>query len=238
VGKLYIFGDSYSTPDFCVEIEHSWWGLMARDLSSQIEGVDNFSWPGNNIDSIQHIIVANKDMFRRDDTLMIGVPPLERLTVFEHDAREKQVMRFDAFLQEVSRSLVPRHSGLKQITRYQASRDLVELWNRSWQEAQILRQLVTLAAWLDTVVDRWIIVNLSEPFQPLTQWSTLSSLQQQTMTDDRMILFQDTYYSCNHEINKPVDFDTHGWHGHHGAEGNQKWYREILAPRLKRLAWT
>lgn len=237
MGKLYIFGDSYSTPDFCVAPGDSWWGLIAQDLSNQIKGVDNYSWPGNNIDSIQHIIVANRDMFRQDDVIVVGVPPIERLTIFEDDAQSYQVKKFNPSLDRVTHSIVPRHDGLRQITTHQAGRDLVELWNRSWQEAQILRQMIMLAAWLDKTVDRYLIVNLSEPFQPLTQWSTLSSLQQQVLDHPRMMIFEDTYYSFNKDIVKPADFDTHGWFGHYGADGNQRWYHGAIRPRMKTLGW-
>lgn len=237
MSKLYIFGDSYSTPGFCVDPCDSWWGLLAKDLANNIEGIDNYSWPGNNIDSIQHIIVANRDMFQHDDYVVIGIPPIERLTVFEHDSQPNQVIRFDRLINEFSRTRVLRHDGLKQLTRHQLGRQSVDLWNRSWQEAQILRQLITLSAWLDTIVDRYLIVNLSEPFQPLTQWSTLHSLQQQVSEHSGMLVFQDTYYSFNKDIVKPADFDTHGWFGHHAAEGNRRWYEGAIRPQLKKLGW-
>lgn len=237
MSKLYVFGDSYSTPGFCVDPRDSWWGLLAKDLANNIEGIDNYSWPGNNIDSIQHIIVANRDMFQKDDYIVIGIPPIERLTVFEHDSQPKQVIKFDPVVNEVARSHVTRHDGLKQITRHQLEKQLVDLWNRSWQEAQILRQLITLGAWLDTVVDRYLVLNLSEPFQPRTQWPTLNSLQQQVSEHSNMLVFQDTYYSFNKDIVKPTDFDTHGWFGHHAAEGNYRWYEGAIQPQLKKLGW-
>jgi len=237
MGKLYVFGDSYSTPGFCVEPQDSWWGLLTNDLARKIKGTDNYSWPGNNIDSIQHIIVANKDMFRSDDYVVVGIPPIERLTVFEHDAQPFHVTKFDTSLSEVCRSVVPRHNGLRQLTRHQVDRGSVELWNRSWQEAQILHQMITLAAWLDATVDHYLIVNLSEPFQPLTDWDTLANLQQQVLSHPHMIVFDNTYYSYNHNIIKPADFDTHGWFGHHGAEGNHRWYDGVIKPHIRKMGW-
>jgi hypothetical protein len=237
MSKLYIFGDSYSTPGFCVDLNDSWWGLMATDLSDKIEKVDNYSWPGNNIDSIQHIIVANRDIFRWDDYVVIGVPPIERLTIYEQDSHPNQVIKFSVTLDELSRSVVPRHDGLKQLTQHQVGKDAVKIWNRSWQEAQILRQLITLASWLDTIVENYFIVNLSEPFQPLTQWSTLNSLQQQVLDHPRMLIFSDTYYSFNKNIVKPADFDTHGWFGHYGADGNRRWYEKVIKSRIQKLGW-
>jgi hypothetical protein len=237
VSKLYIFGDSYSTPGFCVDPRESWWGLMATDLSSKIQGVDNYSWPGNNIDSIQHIVVANQDMFDTDDYVVIGLPPIERLTVFEPDASPKSVIKFDRYLNQCSCSNVARHDGLAQTTLHQAGRDLVDSWNRSWQEAQILRQMITFTAWLDRIVDHYLVLNLSEPFQPLTQWTTLSSLQQPVMSHPCMMIFSDTYYSTNYEHIKPIDFETHGWFGHQGPAGNKAWYETSVRPRLRSLKW-
>jgi hypothetical protein len=176
-------------------------------------------------------------MFRSDDYVVIGIPPIERLTVFEHDALPCRAMKFDTTLSGVERLIVPRHDGLRQLTRHQAGRELVQLWNRSWQEAQILRQMITLAAWLDATVGHYLIVNLSEPFQPLTEWDTLSSLQQQVLSHPRMIVFDDTYYSYNHNIIKPADFDTHGWFGHHGAEGNHRWYDGVIKPHIRKIGW-
>ena len=210
---------------------------MARNLSDKIHAVDNYSWPGNNIDSIQHIVVTNRSMFQRDDYVVIGIPPIERLTVFDHMADARHVVRFDQWLNKLEHSIVAGHDGLNQITLHQAGQDLVGLWNRSWQEAQILRQMLMLSAWLGTVVDHHLIVNLSEPFQTLTEWSTLASLQQQALQHSRIKLFSDTYYSVNHGKIQPVDYATHGWFGHQGAEGNLVWY-QCLDRWIAQLGWT
>jgi hypothetical protein len=237
VSKLYIFGDSYSTPEFCVDPKDSWWGLLANAIGSKIEGVDNYSWPGNNIDSIAHIIVANQDMFRPDDYIVIGIPPIERMTVFDPGARLKQVVKYDPKLNEVRRSMVPRHESLQQLTAHQLDRAVIELWNRSWQEAQVLRSILTLAAYIEKITTRYMFLNLAEPFQPATTWSVLQSLQQQTTKHRHMIVFENTYYSVNFNVNRPADFETYGWHGHHGTEGNKHWFNTAILPNAKELNW-
>lgn len=235
MSKLYIFGDSYSTPGFCVEPKDSWWGLLFQNLN--VSSAENFSWPGNNIDSIAHIIVANSNLFESDDYLIIGVPPIERLTVFENDADPKKYIEFDKSFNELIRKEVPRHDGLRQMTRHQMARQSIDMWNRSWQEAQILRQLITLMSYIETKVNHVLILNLSEPFQPITGWSTLNGLQQQAYSDPRMLLDQKTYYSVNYKINQPTDFETHGWFGHHGSAGNRHWYDTAVFPKAKELGW-
>lgn len=235
MSKLYIFGDSYSTPEFCVDVKDSWWGLMSQNLD--IDGIENFSWPGNNIDSIAHIIVANSNLFNHDDYLVIGVPPIERLTIFENDARLKNYIEFDNSLNEIIRKEVPCHSGLTQVTRHQLGRQEIDQWNRSWQEAQILRHLITLVAYLEKITNRILILNLSEPFQPITGWSTLNSVQKQAYSDPRILIDQKTYYSVNYKRNQPVDFETHGWFGHHGPAGNKHWFDTAILPKMQELKW-
>ena len=74
MSRLFIYGDSYSTPGFCVDPKDSWWGLIAQDL--QVGSIENYSWPGNNVDSISHLIVASAG-FSSKDYVVTGVPPIE-----------------------------------------------------------------------------------------------------------------------------------------------------------------
>lgn len=235
MANLWIFGDSYSTPGFCVEPRESWWGLLAQKLD--ITDINNFSWPGNNIDSILHIIVANHELFNKNDYLVIGIPPIERLTVFEDGSRLKNYIKFNQDLRETERKEVPRHNGLRQLTRHQLGRQEVDLWNRSWHEAQILRQILTFLSFIEKICDRVLILNLSEPFQPMTEWTVLNNLQKQVYNDPRVMLDKDTYYSVNYNVNKPVDFDTHKWFGHQGPVGNHHWFKFFIEPKLKNLGW-
>lgn len=234
MSKLYIFGDSYSAPDFCVEPKDSWWGIMARELP--IDTIENYSWPGNNVDSIAHL-VASGPGFAPNDYIVIGVPPIERFTVFNADSSARQYYRFFKNLVKIDQPFIPQHDGLEQVTTHQLGREYVMSWNRSWQEAQVLRELFLLGQYIQGWTNNYLIVNLAEPFQPATQWAPLSSMQFKFLANPHAILFSDTYYSINKDINKPVDFDTHGWHGHHGAAGNQRWWELVLKPRIKQLGW-
>lgn len=235
MSRLIVYGDSYSTPGFCVDPQDSWWGLLATELG--VDTVENYSWPGNNIDSIGHIIVSDPAQYRPGDYVVVGVPPIERLTVFEDDARPKQYVVYDSELTEHTRKEVVCHSGLRQLTRHQLGRQDVDLWNRSWQEAQVLRQLITLLSYLESKVKNTLILNLAEPFQPRTNWATLTGLQQQAYNDLRIIIDRDTYYSVNYQVNQPMDFETHGWFGHQGPVGNRHWFSTVIHPHIKALGW-
>lgn len=234
MSKLYIFGDSYSTPGFCVEPKDSWWGLMAQDL--QVSSVENYSWPGNNIDSISHLIVAGSG-FMPDDYVVIGVPPIERFTMYDPDGHPPKSHRFFSNLEPMDQRLLHEHNGLRQVTSHQLGQGYVMAWNRSWQEAQVLRELFLLSRYIKGWTSNYLILNLAEPFQPVTEWTTLNSMQQKFLADPHSILFDNTYFSVNKGINRPVDFETHGWHGHHDASGNQHWYKSVLYPKIKQLGW-
>jgi len=222
--KLHIFGDSYSTPGYYVEPRDSWWGLVAHDLQNQIDEVVNWSWPGNNIDSIAHIIVSNSEIFRPDDYLIIGIPPLQRLTMFNPDKEiwPKKVL-YDQNLLERDREDILCHRGLAQYVIHEMDKQYV----------------ILLDSFISNQLDckKFVFLNLSVPFQPLTEWPVLNCLQKNAYANKRMILFDNTYYSVNLEKHQPADFDTHGWMGHHGPKGNHHWYESVVKSRITELGW-
>jgi len=234
MSRLIVYGDSYSTPGFCVDPKDSWWGLMAQTL--QVGTVENYSWPGNNIDSISHLVVAGAG-FSQEDYVVIGVPPIERFTVYDPDGQAPSKQRFFGNLAPMDQQPLGEHDGLRQVTTHQLGQSYVMSWNRSWQEAQVLRELFLLKQYILGWTPNVLIVNLAEPFQPSTEWLTLASIQRKFLADPCSILFNDTYYSVNKNVNCPVDFDTHGWHGHHGAEGNKLWFDTVLLLKMKELQW-
>lgn len=234
MANLYVFGDSYSTPGFCVDVKDSWWGLMAQDL--QVDSVENYSWPGNNIDSISHLIVAGPG-FMPEDYVVIGVPPIERFTMYDPDGLPPSSHRFFGNLEPMDQRSLIEHNGLRQVTTHQLGHGYVMAWNRSWQEAQVLRELFLLSRYIKGWTSKYLMVNLAEPFQPMTEWTTLNSIQRRFLADPHSVLFDNTYFSVNKGINRPADFETHGWHGHHDAVGNRHWYKSVLRPRIEQLGW-
>lgn len=234
MARLIVYGDSYSTPGFHVDVKDSWWGLVASKL--QVDVVENYSWPGNNVDSISHLIVSSAG-FARDDYVIIGVPPIERFTIFDRDGYEPCCHRFFGNLQKIEQRPVTEHTGLKQVTAHQLGKEYVMSWNRSWAEAQTLRELFLLKQYISGWTANCLIVNLAEPFQPETEWPTLAGIQRRFLADPHAILFKNTYYSVNKDVNHPADFDTHGWHGHHGPMGNLHWYKTVLEPKIQQLNW-
>jgi hypothetical protein len=234
MSRLIVYGDSYSTPDFCVNSQDSWWGLMATAL--QVDTVDNYSWPGNNVDSISHLIVAGSG-FSKNDYVVVGIPPIERFTVYDTEGQPPRYHRFFGNLAPMDQPELGDHNGLRQVTTHQLGKKYVTAWNRSWQEAQVLRELFLLGRYINGWTSNYLFVNLAEPFQPKTDWSTLASIQRKFLANPHAVIFDDTYYSINQGIHRPVDFDTFGWHGHYGSDGNARWWNLVLQPKLKQLGW-
>jgi len=229
--QLHVLGDSYSTPGFCVDIKDSFWGLAAQYL--EINSVANYSWPGNNLTSIFHILISLQSTFDWEkDYFLIGVPPLERLTVFD-DYKDTRY-NFKVFntngWSEISQEL-HCHTGLKNIPTWQADK-LIMYADRSWTETQALDQLFLLTSWLESKQANYLIVNLSKPFDKNNEWGPTEFLLPWAMNHTRLQLFENTYYSVNENVNCPADFDTHGWFGHHGFAGNQLFFDTTIKNKL------
>ena len=229
MSKLYIFGDSYSTPDFCVDPQDSWWALCAGLLP--VTEIHNHSWPGNNIESIAHTIL-NTDI-NRDDFIIVAVPPLERLTYFAGDAGK--VQHYTVYNHSIQQQYTQPelcHTGLLQIATHQSGQDNVDRWNRSWSEATALRELLLL----DALLDKVMFCGMADPFMENSEWPTIKTLIKKTK-QPQFQLYKNTYYSVNLHINEPVDYDTHGWFGHHGPVGNRHYFDTTAKPTMQELGW-
>jgi len=83
--KLWVFGASNSLTNFCVDAKDSYWGLAAQDL--KVNEIINLSKGGVGFDSIAHVLIAQQENYDfKKDVFFIGIPPLERMTVFNPDS--------------------------------------------------------------------------------------------------------------------------------------------------------
>ena len=74
--KLWVFGDSFVTPDYCVNVKDSFWGLTAQHLD--IPQINNYSQPGNSFDTVQQLLIGSAEHINwQKDLVFIGLPPLE-----------------------------------------------------------------------------------------------------------------------------------------------------------------
>ena len=230
--KLWVFGDSYTTPGLCVNPQDSFWGLTAQHF--KISSIKNCSKSVNSFDSVCHLLISMQDQYDWDnDLFLIGIPPLERITVFDNF---KDTAYFgheiDANTWTSNHFKIPYHHGLIGMQNYGSNKELIIHSDRSWVETQALRTIFLLTTWLDSKNANYLIVNLSKPMDKDNLWGPSEFVLPFCQNHNRCILFEDTYYSVNVNLNEPADFKQHGWHGHHGPAGNAHFFETSIKDKF------
>ena len=230
--KLWVFGDSYSTPNVCVEPQQSFWGLVA--MQAVIETVMNCSRPVNSFDSICQLLVGiQKEIKWTDDLLLIGIPPLERITVFDNYKNTEYIgNKFDTNTWQEQKFDIDCHRGIVSLQNYGTDKELIIHHDRSWLETQVMRTVFFLTTWLDSVQANYMILNLSKDFDKNNAWGPSSFVLPYCLNHPRCILFEKTYHGINIGVNKPADSDTA--EGHHGPAGNQYFFEKSLLSQMQR----
>lgn len=228
-----MFGDSYTTPNVCVEPRDSFWGLTASELG--IKQIVNCSRPVNSFVSVQHLLISMSDQINwARDLIFLGIPPLERITVFDnYQDTEYLGHLFDTTTWIEDKFDIPAHRGLVSLQNYGTDRQLIVHADRSWTETDILRQIFLLTKWLDSVGARYLILNLSKDFDENNAWGPSDFVLPYCKSHKNCVLFKNTYHGINIGINKPADSDTP--EGHHGPAGNKYFFEQSLLPQLKEL---
>lgn len=225
--KLWVWGDSYSTPNYCVQPQQSFWGLAAQQLA--VQTICNQSWPGNSFDSIVHMLISMQEQFDwQHDFFLIGIPPLERMTVFDNfkDTRY-HAAHIDTATWSIDPQPVPCVTGLQNL-RGADSQQLVVYLDRAWTETQTLAKIFLLTQWLDQHQAHYAILNLSKPLDANNIWGPSGYVLPYCQNHNRCVLFDNTYYSVNIDQHQPADFLQHGWLGHHGPAGNQHFFETTV----------
>ena len=229
--KLWVFGDSYTTPEFCVEPKESFWGITGAMATTSIV---NCSWPGSTFTSVFHMLINMQSQFDwKNDLFLIGIPPLERLTIFDNfkDTRYNSTI-INSQTWVSTQEEISCHAGLAQI-RGDEAQSMIVYEDRAWTETQTLSMIFLLTRWLGSVNANYMMLNLSKPFDDNNIWGPSEFVLPYAINHPRCILYTDTYYSINLNINKPADYDKYGWSGHHGAAGNQYYFEKSLLPKMQ-----
>ncbi len=232
--KLWVFGDSYSTPCFCVAPEDSFWGLLAKKLD--IPTVINCSRPTNSFDTVCQLLVGmQKDYDWENDLFLVGLPHLSRITVFD-DYKNTPYFgaEFDITSWQTTQIKIPAHHGLVCLQNFGEDKSLITLSDRSWLETQVLRTVFFLTKWLDSQSANYLILNLSKDLDKQNIWGPSEFVLEYALQHPRCILFENTYHSINLNKNLPADFDQYGWEGHHGPAGNRYFFENSLLPTMQR----
>lgn len=230
--RLWVFGDSYSTPNVCVDPDKSFWALTAVELG--VDTVINCSRPKISFESVCHMLVGEQQRYNfEQDFFIIGLPPLERITVFD-DYKDTALRSsiFDTKTWQAEINNVASHHGLINMQYAELDKLSVLISDRSWIETQTLRQIFLITQWLDSQNANYIIVNLSKNLDKNNRWGPSQYILDYCLTHKRCQIFDDSFYDVNLNINKPADFDIHGWFGHHGPVGNKHFFETSIKNKL------
>lgn len=237
--KLNVLGDSFSTPDFLVPADQSFWGLMAQELGT---GVVNFSNHGFGLDHVLHILLSEEFDFEQD-FFFVGIPPLTRYMAYDDNAkvqwsaRSYETMPSDQYCSREIKCLenTQRHTFEQ---RFVNDRTGAVRFNAEWNDVQNLEKIYLLCNYLKSNRAKFVVGNLTTPIHYQSLWPAGGPIMRKIRNSPECILFEDTYMSvnCNDGI-KPADYDKYGWHGHHGSAGNKNWYDKIIKPKMIQLDW-
>lgn len=230
---VYVFGDSYSTPNYCVDIEDSFWHSVGVEVGAK--NVHNYSNVGNSIGGIVHLITSDQDNFNWNGLFLIGIPPLERMTTCREDVLPKNMRRsFTSSSGIISTHVIQSQQVLRDLQWRELGKEFVVVQERGWTEARVLRELYLLDSWLRLEKKaNFVFVNLSKKLMPQDMWLPSKIYVDYFMKAKHAIMYSDkTYYDINLNVHKPTDYDIHGYMGHHGASGNENFYTNSLKPTL------
>lgn len=227
-----MFGDSHSTPNVCVAPNESFWGLAAQYL--QVDHVINCSRPKLSFDSICHMLVCEQENYDfEQDYFLIGIPPLERITVFD-DHRDTALIShvYDTNRWDYQEQNITSHQGLINLKYQELDKNSILISDRSWVETQVLRQLFLITTWLDNCHANYLIVNFSKDLDANNIWGPSKFVLEYCRNHDRMQCFSQSLYNVNLYINKTADHDQYGWFGHHGPAGNRHFFEKSIKNKL------
>lgn len=221
---LYVDGDSYSTPNFCVDVDLSFWGLMA-DYIQSTDIVNNAYLGKSNEGMFRNVTRFCIDHPREKIFILLGLSHLERFDLVDYSFHSSIVNKNPSKSEKgvLSRSFKDDPSRTKD-------------FDREFEECNFLFHLINCYGFLKTRKNvNFIIHFCSKPLVP-SNIPLLESFYTEVSNYPEVVnLFDNTYTSINQDLGiKPVDFSSYGWFGHHGTEGNSV-YANFLIKKYQEL---
>lgn len=241
--KLYVLGDSFSTPYCCVKPEDSFWGLAAKEL--EVDEIYSYCWPGNCLDNIFHILL-NEEFDFENGYFIVGIPPLSRTSIYTEvnavipDCDNRILYKFNNLFQKSQihpESII--NVGTWEFEKsFGADKQFISYFEGEWLDVLSLNKIYLISSWLLSMSANFMVVNLTKPFHYQDLWPAGRKIMEKVSKLDNCVIFENTFQSLNYNDGiKPVDFDSYSWNGHHGKEGNHNWYSKIINPLMAKLGW-
>lgn len=231
--RLWMIGDSYSHTNNHVTPDKSFYGLAAMYLGCHT--IKNLSRLGNSWDSVQQLLIGNHNKIDWiKDFVFIGVPPLERITIYDGGQGSKYTSHsISTHSWQYHDEEESCHSSLVSHHGYGKDKLLVIHNNRSWTETQTLRDIFLITKWLDSMSAHYLVLNLSKSFSTAHLWTPSTVVIDYAKNHYRCLLFADTYRDIN--IGYHLPHDTPDPNGHHGAPGNFRFWDLSIKPMIERI---
>ena len=208
---LNVFGDSYASPDYCVNPSESFWGLAAQRLA--VNKIQNYSHIGFSLDHVLHILL-NENFDFLTDYFLIGIPPLTRYIAYSDTySDEWSLTEFDQqFVQNTK--IIDCLNNTKKFTfaqQFLNDRLGVDRFNAEWNDVQCLEKIFLLNHYMKSKNAKFMILNLSKPVVYQDLWPAGCKIMIKVKQLAECVIFEDTYYSVNYNDQiKPADFDQIG----------------------------
>jgi len=220
---LYVIGDSYTTPDCCVQVDDSYWKKFGQFI--QADTIVNHSHPGK----------CNQSMFRNamrfclDNSdkkifVLVGLTTIFRLdyqdTSFENIKNKNNGNEAEIFIHNLE---------LQNASHEELDKWFIEKWTYEHTFCNLVNAIIAHSSFFKSRNIDYLIHNCSSPLHEDIDSPFLKSFCLELGKDYKIPnLFGNTYLSLNKDRGiKPVDFQQYGWNGHHGKEGNQVYFEYL-----------
>lgn len=234
--KLYVFGGSDTVSDLYVPSPDSYWGLTMRDIGA--DQVVNFSCAGQCFDNLVHIIL--QEDLDPDAYYLIGIPPIVRYSYYVDDGLEYLATFLD---KNFEKTLIKVHSmtGVRSSAfheRFTNEKNYIGNFSAEWNESLVLEKVFLLAQYLLQCKRKFTIFNLSARLCYQDLWPSGMNIMIKLKQLPEILVFDHSLTSINEQDKIfPIDFDKHGWLGHHDERGHLNFYQKVLKPKLIELDW-
>ncbi len=219
------------TPNICVSPPDSFWGLAAKQLS--VDFVINCSRPKMSFDSVCQILVGEQQRYDFEkDFFIIGLPPLERITIFDDYKDTPLVSTIFDQNWKAHKENISSHHGLVNLQYQELDKLSITISDRAWVETQVLRQIFLITQWLDHCSANYLIVNLSKNLDLNNKWGPTNYILDYCINHKNCCLFENSLYNVNLDRNSPADFAQYGWYGHHDSTGNRHFFETTVKNKL------
>lgn len=218
---LYVIGDSYTTPNVCVNVEDSYWNKFAKHINADV--TVNHSHPGkNNSNMLRNAIRFVLENKGKNIFVLIGLTTLYRVDYYN----DSIVNHYNDKNGNTSELYIHNYDK-KQSSEF--DKWFVSTWCYDFLLVNLLKDILTSAAFFQLNKVNYLIHNCSIIIHQELHNPLVKSFTQEVNKDLRVLnLYKDSFHNLNLEQGiKPADYDRYGWNGHHGPEGNEIYFQYL-----------